>query len=386
MREYNLKNIVINISIFLCSLDSFFRERGIVAIAFLLLLIVINKDFFNTIKTKYINYTFVFSFFYLFYSILAISFPGIYLQIPVDENNFAFKIIDRLSLLIIFLLISIVFEKISMENNLYLIVKIHMMFFYFQFLLWFLFDIKFDIIELLFGVAQRNEMGFGDNVVFRPAGLYIEPSNYAAYITCMFSPYIIKNNRFKFIDYLVPCSILLTLSSAAFFIGLLLFFVMLIKGGVFRKLKTVILLSFLVMPLVIFLGFKQIDRFGSDGVMNNSNTILRMNLINYVIDSRMESIGLTLIGTGLYSYDMEIYRLENASDGRAISSIQDASLFIYTFLITGVIGFLAIILLLLSTNGIANKLVVLSVFFSKISFLFPIFLFFLFFLLKNKKN
>ncbi|MDE8742017.1 hypothetical protein PZA20_09280 [Pectobacterium polaris] len=356
------------------------------AIAFLLLLIVINKDFFNTIKTKYINYTFVFSFFYLFYSILAISFPGIYLQIPVDENNFAFKIIDRLSLLIIFLLISIVFEKISMENNLYLIVKIHMMFFYFQFLLWFLFDIKFDIIELLFGVAQRNEMGFGDNVVFRPAGLYIEPSNYAAYITCMFSPYIIKNNRFKFIDYLVPCSILLTLSSAAFFIGLLLFFVMLIKGGVFRKLKTVILLSFLVMPLVIFLGFKQIDRFGSDGVMNNSNTILRMNLINYVIDSRMESIGLTLIGTGLYSYDMEIYRLENASDGRAISSIQDASLFIYTFLITGVIGFLAIILLLLSTNGIANKLVVLSVFFSKISFLFPIFLFFLFFLLKNKKN
>lgn len=374
--------ILLACAIFILSLDSYLRLRGIIGLGLLSLYIVISINSFR-IDKKFLNILITIFSIVFIYTLLAIFFPDQFLQIPEDKDNFILKILDRVSLILLFIAICIVFNNDENLKILYWIIKIHVLYLLAQFIILKLFNYEFSILKV-FNIEQRSTMTFNGVDIFRPSGLYIEPSNYAAYILCLFFPFLIKKNKYSFFDFLVPISILLTLSSAAFVIGFLLIIVMLLKSNIIKNKKYISILI-VATPLLLFFLSKQAERFNG-GISENENTVLRLNLINSITDSRLENTYLALLGNGIYSYDYNIYKLENTHHGRYIASIQDATFILFSFIIFGVFGILFIIFSLLYTKGFYNKLFVLIFFLSKMSFFFPVFMFFLYFLIQNNKT
>lgn len=379
----NNSSILLYLAVFCISLDSYFRARGIVGIGLLLIYLLslqfnvrFNKKFLIPIITMLTGF--------VAYTLLAFIFPNLYLQIPSDREDFFFKIIDRFSLIFLFILICWSFSNKNYQSILRSVALVHIAYLIIQFVLFYGLNIKFDILSW-FGIEQRTSMAFGGGDVFRPAGLYWEPSNFAAYALALYLPYLIKNESYKKIDFLLPVSIILTLSSVAFIVGTLLLGVMLFKSGLLKRPKILITALIIGLPLVLYGYSAQKDRF-SDGVSDNVNTLLRLNLIEYAWKSRLDNPILLVSGAGIYSYDLYIKNEEEHAIGRSIASIQDATFFVFTYLLTGVLGLIVLLLLIYKVKGFSNKLFVLIFMLTKISFLFPIFLFFIYMVFEENNS
>lgn len=370
-------------AVFCISLDSYFRLRGIAGIGFLLIYLLTIKFEAKFNKTLLIP-TVIMLVGFIVYTCLAFLFPNIYLQIPDDRHTFFFKIFDRLSLIVLALMIFWSFNKINYALILRKIALFHIFYLLIQFALYYGLGFKFDLLGM-FGIEQRTSMDYGGSTVFRPAGLFWEPSNFAAYVLALYLPYLIKNNNFRKKDFLLPVSIILTLSSVAFLVGALVLVTMLLKSGLIKRPKILFTAIIVALPLLYFGYDSQKDRF-TDGVSDNVNTLLRTNLIEYIWESRLDNPVLLIGGTGIYSYDLNIYKEEQSPFGRSMASIQDATFFVFTFLLTGVVGLFLLILLILKVNGFSNKVFVLTFMLTKISFLFPIFLFFIYMIFENDIN
>lgn len=370
-------------AVFCISLDSYFRLRGIAGIGFLLIYLLTIKFEAKFNKTLLIP-TVIMLVGFIVYTCLAFLFPNIYLQIPDDRHTFFFKIFDRLSLIVLALMIFWSFNKINYALILRKIALFHIFYLLIQFALYYGLGFKFDLLGM-FGIEQRTSMDYGGSTVFRPAGLFWEPSNFAAYVLALYLPYLIKNNNFRKKDFLLPVSIILTLSSVAFLVGALVLVTMLLKSGLIKRPKILFTAIIVGLPLLYFGYDSQKDRF-TDGVSDNVNTLLRTNLIEYSWESRLDNPVLLIGGTGIYSYDLNIYKEEQSPFGRSMASIQDATFFVFTFLLTGVVGLFLLILLILKVNGFSNKVFVLTFMLTKISFLFPIFLFFIYMIFENDIN
>ncbi|MCZ3293617.1 hypothetical protein NYZ61_15165 [Acinetobacter baumannii] len=375
------KKVFLYLAVFCISLDSYFRLRGIAGIGFLLIYLLTIKFEAKFNKTLLIP-TVIMLVGFIVYTCLAFLFPNIYLQIPDDRHTFFFKIFDRLSLIVLALMIFWSFNKINYALILRKIALFHIFYLLIQFALYYGLGFKFDLLGM-FGIEQRTSMDYGGSTVFRPAGLFWEPSNFAAYVLVLYLPYLIKNSNFQKKDFLLPVSIILTLSSAAFLVGSLVLATMLLKSGLIKRPKVLITTIIVGLPLLYFGYNSQKDRF-SDGLSDNANTILRTNLVNYAWESRLKNPFFLIGGIGLYSYDLYIYKEEQYPYGRSIASIQDATFFVFTYLLTGVIGLFLLILLILNVKGFSNKLFVLTFMLTKISFLFPIFLFFIYMVFEEK--
>jgi hypothetical protein len=373
--------VFLYLAVFCISIDSYFRLRGIAGIGFLLIYLLTIKFEAKFNKTLLVP-TVIMLVGFIVYTSLAFFFPNIYLQIPDDRDTFFFKILDRLSLIILALMIFWSFNKVDYALILRKVALFHIFYLLIQFALYYGVGLKFDLLGM-FGIEQRTSMDYSGSTVFRPAGLFWEPSNFAAYTLALYLPYLVKNSNFKKKDFLLPVSIILTLSSVAFLVGSLLLVTMLLKSGLIKRPKILITAIIIGLPLVYFGYNSQKDRF-SDGVSDNANTILRTNLVEYAWESRLNNPVLLIGGTGLYSYDLHIYKEEQYAYGRNIASIQDATLFVFTYLLTGVIGLFLLILLILNVKGFSNKLFVLIFMLTKISFLFPIFLFFIYMVFEDK--
>jgi len=369
------------LAVFCISIDSYFRLRGIAGIGFLLIYLLTIKFEAKFNKTLLVP-TVIMLVGFIVYTCLAFFFPNTYLQIPDDRDTFFFKILDRLSLIILALMIFWSFNKVNYALILRKVALFHIFYLLIQFALYYGIGLKFDLLGM-FGIEQRTSMDYSGSTVFRPAGLFWEPSNFAAYTLALYLPYLVKNINFRKKDFLLPVSIILTLSSAAFLVGSLLLVTMLLKSGLIKRPKILFTALIIGLPLVYFGYSSQKDRF-SDGVSDNANTILRTNLVEYAWESRLNNPVLLIGGTGLYSYDLYIYKEEQYAYGRNIASIQDATLFVFTYLLTGVIGLFLLVLLILNVKGFSNKLFVLTFMLTKISFLFPIFLFFIYMVFEEK--
>ncbi|MNZ90900.1 hypothetical protein D3C78_1098710 [compost metagenome] len=228
-------------------------------------------------------------------------------------------------------------------------------------------------------------MVYDGSNIFRPAGFFWEPSNFAAYILALYLPYLIKQANYHKLDYLLPISIVLTLSSAAFLIGTLVMLVMLWKTGLIKQPKVLLFAILIGVPIILFGYQSQKARF-EDGLGDNANTLLRLNLVEYAFKSRLNSPLLLVGGTGIYSYDLYIKNEEDSPFGRSIASIQDATFFVFTYLLTGTVGLIILFLLIMNVKGISNKFFVLIFMLTKISFLFPVFLFFIYMIFEDKKK
>lgn len=373
--------ILLYLAVFCISLDSYFRLRGVVGIGFLLLYLL-TIQFNARFNKKFLLPSALMVGGFILYTVLAFLFPNTYLQIPSDREDFIFKIFDRFSLILLFLLICWSFSKENYALILRKVALFHIAYLVAQFILFYGLNLKFDILGLL-GIEQRTSMDYGGTVVFRPAGLFWEPSNFAAYILALYLPYLIKNKNFRKIDFLLPISIILTLSSMAFIVGTLVFTIMLLKSGLLKRPKILITVLLIGVPLLLFGFNSQKDRF-SNGISDNANTVLRVNLVEYAWSSRLDKPVLLIGGAGIYSYDILIKKEEEHALGRSMASIQDATFFVFTYLLTGLVGLALLIFLLLKVKGVSNKLFVLTFLLTKISFLFPIFLFFIYLVFEDE--
>lgn len=374
--------IFLYFGVFAISLDSYLRTRGLVGLFFLFIYLA-TIGFNARFNKSYLAPIICMTFGFVAYTCLAMAFPHLYLQIPSDQQDFSLKVLDRISLIVLFIAICFSFNKVNYAKILRNVALIHSFYLLLQFILYYGIGIEFDILNL-FDVEQRTSMDYGNSTIFRPAGLYWEPSNFGAYILALSLPYLIKNSSYRKKDYLLPISIILTLSSASYIVGVLMLLTMFLKSGAIKSVKSILILLIIGIPLAIW-GFQtQKERFNS-GVSDNVNTMLRLNLIDYAIESRNQNMILMISGVGIYSYDLKIKKEEEASSGRSMSSIQDATFFTFTYLLTGLIGLLILLIILFKVRGFSNKLYVLVFMLTKISFLFPAFLFFIYMVFEPKK-
>ncbi|UGQ29802.1 hypothetical protein [Acinetobacter calcoaceticus] len=377
------RNIFLFLAVFVISLDSYFRLRGIFGLGFLFLYLLTIK--FNTsLDRKYILPIGLMAAGFGLYTLLAFFYPNTYLQINEDKELFYFKIFDRFSLILLFIFICFSFKNKNYAEILRNIALVHIFYLTFQFVMYYGLHIEIDILSW-FGIEQRTDMVYDGLNIFRPAGFFWEPSNFAAYILALYLPYLIKQTNYHKLDYLLPISIVLTLSSAAFLIGTLVMLVMLWKTGLIKKPKVLLFAILVGIPIILFGYQSQKARF-EDGLGDNANTLLRLNLVEYAFKSRLNSPLLLVGGTGIYSYDLYIKNEEDSPFGRSIASIQDATFFVFTYLLTGIIGLIILFLLIMNVKGISNKFFVLIFMLTKISFLFPVFLFFIYTVFENKRK
>lgn len=368
--------------VFLCSLDGFVRLRAIFAIVLVIVFLVINGKEIKNYKflKEHVFWVVFFSIIFLLYTLLAFFYPEIYLQIPQDESNFYFKVIDRFSLILLFFLIPFLFS-----NNKYLkifknVVFFHMLFLIIQFFSYYIFNYNLDFTKY-FGVDQRTLLGIQGESFYRPSGLFVEPSNYAAVISALYFPYVYLKKKFTFVDFLPVFSIVLTLSTAAFIVGILYVIGMFLKNEVYKKIKGIFFIIFSSFIFLYILSFHYVRLMSDGGGTNN----IRMDLITYVLNSRMDDFLLFAFGSGIYSYDYQIYLREISGFGRDISSIQDVTLFLYNFITLGIFGLIFLIFLILKVEGKSNKFFILAIFISKITYLYPVFLFVLIYILYGKR-
>lgn len=376
------KNIFIFLAVFIISLDSYFRLRGIIGLGFFFLYLLSIK-FNSSLDRKYILPILVMTMGFIVYTLLALVYPNIYLQISEDREFFYFKIFDRFSLVLLFIFMCFSFKNKDYTVILRNIALVHIFYLISQFFLYYGLHIEFDILSW-FGVEQRTDMIYNGSNIFRPAGFFWEPSNFAAYILALYLPYLIKKSNFHKLDYFLPISIVLTMSSAAFLVGTLVMLVMLWKADLIKNPKVLFFAILTGIPVIAFGYLSQKERF-DDGFSDNANTVLRLNLIEYTFESRLKSPVLLLGGAGIYSYDLYIKNEEESPFGRSMASIQDATFFLFTYLLTGILGLFILYLLIMQVKGISNKLFILIFMLTKISFLFPVFLFFIYMIFEQRK-
>lgn len=380
-----LNIFILSLSLILSSLDSYFRERGILSLLLLLMLLIVNRNV--ILNKRYIPIVCVCTLVFMVYTVLAFLMPSIYLEISADKTNFFLKIFDRLSVLALILIASIAYNKDSLIKSVILVANIHVAFFIVQFFSYYVLRVPVDYLSFFSNeLAQRNWMGFGGDNVFRASGLYFEPSNYAAYMSCYIAILILLKSDIKGYKYLYPVSMMLTLSSAGFIMGAISFLaVILAKNSYVSNIKKIYLFV-LFMIAVTALAIPQMSRFSGTGVQGNANSNLRIMLIASIIESASSSTLKAIAGTGIYSYSQAIYDKENSIAGREIASVQDASMVVYFFMCFGLFGLAFISWLFFTVSGLGAKLAMFSVLLSKLSFLFPIFPFLLVAIILSKTS
>ena len=213
-----LSSLILPLSLLLSSLDSYFRERGVLSLLLLLLLLIVNRN--AILNKRYIPIVCTCTLIFVVYTTLAFSMPSVYLEISVDKANFLLKIFDRLSVLALIFIASIAYCRDNLIKSVILVANVHVVFFIAQFFFYYALRVPVDYLSFFSNeLTQRNWMGFGGVNVFRASGLYFEPSNYAAYMSCYIAILILLKYDIRGYKYLYPVSMMLTLSSAGFIMG-----------------------------------------------------------------------------------------------------------------------------------------------------------------------
>lgn len=380
-----LSSLILPLSLLLSSLDSYFRERGVLSLLLLLLLLIVNRN--AILNKRYISIVCTCTLIFVVYTTLAFSMPSVYLEISVDKANFLLKIFDRLSVLALIFIASIAYCRDNLIKSVILVANVHVVFFIAQFFFYYALRVPVDYLSFFSNeLTQRNWMGFGGDNVFRASGLYFEPSNYAAYMSCYIAILILLKYDIRGYKYLYPVSMMLTLSSAGFIMGAISFLaIILAKDSYVSNLKKIYLFILFIIAVTI-LAIPQMSRFSGTGVQDNANSNLRIMLIASIIESASSSTLKAITGTGIYSYSQSIYDKENSIAGREIASVQDASMVVYFFMCFGLFGLIFISWVFFTASGLGAKLAMFSVLLSKLSFLFPIFPFLLVALILSKTS
>lgn len=260
-----------------------------------------------------------------------------------------------------------------------LLISIHVIIFYIQFITYYATGYYLDFVYPITGEESRYKFFETSNTysgIIRATGFYVEPSTYTGAISCLFGAYLVLIKRtFNILTIFTLLSMFLSLATSGIIIASLFTLYLLICNS---SGKTFLLtLIFCVLAAVVFgVWFDtimeylnlQIDKF-------ERGAGARTGLLPFVLGRE----GLDVfIGKGPFYFEKEIlYKLPITGDG-TIVTINDSGLVIFLMLQFGILGaalFLCWLFFQLKLKG--GVWIYLIVGLSKIAIYHPVFIFYL---------
>ena len=266
---------------------------------------------------------------------------------------------------------------------------VNVVFFYIQFIVMLTTNYYLDAAKYLLGEESRYRgiLNYGNAIgSFRPTGFFVEPSNYF-FSVLILSILLLLIYEFKDVKKLIIITVIsmfLTLSTAAFFIGILFVIYILYTQKV--DWKFYLLLPILVLPLTIIQSSKIIELYErqierAEGGSGNLRVALLEETYNRDLDH-------ALTNYGLFATDPELFSLtQNLGGGvRELGSINDSGLFVAMWAKLGFLGVLYFILLSLlqRKRSLPNLIFFLILSLTKVHLFTPIFI--LYFVLSMGKR
>ncbi|KJF91575.1 hypothetical protein [Photobacterium leiognathi] len=313
----------------------------------------------------------------IFFSFL-LALPS-YFNLYPHKGNFNYDLSDYfLGLLVKLLSIFIVFlffkdDRGKMKDLINFVIILNVSFFLLQFILVYGTSYYLDPLYFLTGEVQRYKSNFSIpfiGYIYRPTGLYEEPSTYSAFIILLISARYYLDNKIDNILKISVFSVLLSFSVASIIYG---FIVLLIF---YRKTNNSYIkyLFFLFLPvLLIFLIYIGLERLGSI----DTATSLRSNLLLKVFEQDKLEI---LFGNGMLGVipSLSEYMKSGNLWAAGVAALNDNGLWLFIIIKFGIIGLItSIILFFKRVKSYTNRALFLIILLTKVSFLYFGFLFYL---------
>ncbi|MCD9546749.1 hypothetical protein GLP24_18095 [Photobacterium carnosum] len=348
-------------------------------LSFILLLFVIYD---GSINKRAIRIWFLFTFFSL-----LIALPSFYNIYP-HKNNFGYTF-DSYFFGILFkstctvcVLLSFKGDKKRMLQLINILLIINVSFFFVQFFTVYLTSYYIDPLYFFTGERQRYFSNFSLpilGVIYRPTGLYEEPSTYSAFILLLIASKIYLD---KSIDVLLKVSlgsIILSFSVASIIYGMLFAFLLFLKSkGTYLKH----ILSVFLPVIVVFVIYIALSRVNSV----DSATSLRNNLFIYFFEqSKLE----VLFGNGMLGIipSLSDYMSSGNLWGAGVAALNDNGLWLFLAIKIGLLGLiLAVFLFFKNKKNTINRVIFILILMTKISFMYFGFIFYLFLILYYKED
>lgn len=247
----------------LCSSRSF-NKKGIYFLIFSISLLLVNYG----ITSQYVQYKVRLDF-----NLLLALIGCIYVSVCFYSVSFNFKALSKAIDVVLFL---------------------NVIFFFTQFLCFYLFHLRIDYSQLSGGIGTRNDYG----VIFRASGVFNEPAEYSSAMTVLVIIRYLINEKLSKLSYLALISVALSFSFVGMFQSVFTLFIISFKD--IRKKPVYILWGVLILILASSLSYdfvmQRYDAFisGNDG---SNNT--KIDTFNFFIENPSYLYG----GAGLIGYD-----------------------------------------------------------------------------------
>lgn len=372
------KNLIAFISIFFITLQAlYFRSISLAPFPLLGLLIIIFTN------SKAVNSKELKEFLPIFFLILISFIVGMF--------NFTYSASINFYLPTLFgwvlFPVALIYCKRFFNNdgvNFYRVLRwvliLHLTFFYIQYFSYTLFNIKLDFLEVITGETQRTGANklkdFGSGLI-RSAGLYTEPGSYTVYIYILLAMCLIIKRKIDFVITIALLSMFLSFSMTGVLLGLsyVLFYI----SGMKLKLGSFFNLAFILTILSGFLFYFSQIFFGPI-----------LNRFEYL---QTDGSALQRFQGGFSTFLSENYFFTGLGIGFQHFNIKGTSVYLSGLYNLGFFGFLFFVIYLIknilkNSKNIKLIFLIIPVFFSNISIVQIIFIFYIsiFYSQLTKKN
>lgn len=387
--EKTFDKIVLSLLIFLISLENHGNFRLIISIAVICTYILFKPNRFIDRKLVYVVFCF-----WLILTLITITSYLSYLSyknnmLGYDNIDFYLSMISKLALATSILYVSKL-NKDVIKSSLLMVLKIHIYIFYLQLLVVYASGYYIDLLHPFTGESARYTWGVSVPIIgniYRPTGLYNEPSTYGAFIICLFALKYSISSRLDRTDKLAIGSLLLSFSFATMACGLLiLYFSGENKNNKIIKFSLLSMLVIGILPIILnLLSMRTSGSYDAIGI--------RMGLFDIIFSQQIFDI---IFGSGPVGVPFEIEYLinnPNASWTKAgLPAINDNGLATFLLLKFGVIGFVLTLMYIKASTNTNSKFLCSSILLlTKIKYSSVLFIFYLIFIwlskrIENEKN
>lgn len=312
-----------------------------------------------------------------------------YKQNLVNYGLSDFYISIVFKLLVAFFILALCPNNLTLINIIKGVLIVHLSVFYVQAAIVYLTGYYIDLLYPVTGELQRFESLFflpWIGAVYRPTGLYVEPSTFSSFILWLLSIKILCQKNFCRFDIFVIVSSMLSLSLAAIVYGAMFLLLALLCSGSIKLIKKIqFVLLLLPAPFVFYEIFKaRLEALGGSGES------LRENLNKLVFSQDPLTL---LFGNGLLGLPAEVSDLNSGAElwRLGIAALNDNGLWLFFIIKVGLVGlFILIIIMLLITRKKIDFIVFGILLLTKVTFFSFIFVFYfltmVYLLLKRGSN
>lgn len=241
--------------------------------------------------------------------------------------------------------------KVILAKILETVIIIHAIILIIQLLLYYLFGLDFDVLQLI-GRESNNELGIAESVFYRPSGFFLEPGTYANQSFLLFSALCLLKKPSWLLVALVALTYASTMSVFAFFFSILVVIYRYMISSKFNFIVLALIAACSLLLIYYFFGEYLEMRFLS---RDDQSLSVKMEVVEYY---KSWTVYKYFIGNGL------------ANTGGFL--VRDSSL-IFNYLFTGgILGLITIVMYLFLFIQANYKyfIIFLGLFLSKVDYIY----------------